>query len=113
MICAYPAGDKSNNLELAIVAYQAALKAYPITAYPKDWAIIQCNLANALRDRVLGSRQENVEQAIATYQLALEVITQEQYPYIWANTQRNFGIAYTYRVQGDRARKHRTGDRLL
>ena len=105
LISAYPAGDKSNNIELAIVAYQAALKAYPITAFPQNWALIQSNLANAYRDRILGSRQENIEEAIATYQLALEVITQEKYAYVWGNIQRNLGIAYTHRIQGDRALK--------
>ena len=99
LISAYPAGDKSNNIELAIVAYRAALKAYSITAFPKDWALIQSNLANVYRDRVLGNRQENIEQAIVTYQLALEVITQEKYPYIWGNTQRNLGIAHSYRMR--------------
>ena len=105
LISAYPAGDKSNNIELAIVAYKAALKVYPITAFPQDWALIQSNLANAYRDRVLGSRQENIEEAIVTYQLALEVITREKYAYVWGNIQRNLGIAYTYRLQGDRALK--------
>ena len=110
LISAYPAGDKSNNIELAIVAYKAALKVYPITAFPQDWALIQSNLANAYRDRVLGSRQENIEEAIATYQLALEVITKEKYAYVWGNIQRNLGIAYTYRLKGDReadVKRHR------
>ncbi|MEL7418935.1 MAG: tetratricopeptide repeat protein, partial [Cyanobacteria bacterium J06555_3] len=102
LVSAYPAGDKANNIELAIVAYQAALKVYPPTTFAKDWATIQSNLGNVYRDRVLGSREQNIEQAIATYQLALEVITQEKYPYIWGNTQRNLGIAslslYTVRI---------------
>ena len=108
LISAYPAGDKSNNMELAIVAYQAAIKVYPPTTFPRDWAIIQSNLGNVYRDRVVGSRQENVEQAIATYQLALEVITPEKYAYVWGNTQRNLGIAYTYREKGDRAKNIET-----
>lgn len=104
LISAYPAGDKSNNIELAIVAYQAALKVYPITAFPHDWALIQSNLANTYRDRILGSRQENIEEAIVSYQLALEVITKEKHGYIWGNIQRNLGIAHTCRMQGDRAK---------
>ncbi|MEN9568166.1 MAG: hypothetical protein RLZZ69_3362 [Cyanobacteriota bacterium] len=104
LISGYPAGDKSNNIELAIVAYQAALKVYLPTMYVTDWAIIQLNLGNVYRDRVLGSRQENIEQAIATYQLALEVITREKYAYIWGNIQRNLGIAYSYRLTGERAK---------
>ncbi|MEM7592950.1 MAG: tetratricopeptide repeat protein [Cyanobacteria bacterium P01_A01_bin.83] len=98
LIGAYPAGDRSNNIELAIVSYKAALKVYQPTTYPKDWAMVQSNLANSYRDRVLGSRHENIEQAIATYSLALEVITREKYPYIWGNTQRNLGIAYGNRI---------------
>ena len=104
LIGGFPAGDKANNLELAIVSYQAALKAYPPSIFPKNWALIQANLGNAFRDRVRGNRRDNIEQAIANYQLALEVITKEKYPYLWANTQRNQGIAYTYRVEGDRAK---------
>lgn len=97
LIFAYPSGDKSNNIELAIVAYQAALKFYQPTTFPKDWAMLQSNLANVFRDRVLGNRQQNIEQAIATYNLALEVITRTKYPYIWGNVQRNLGIAHANR----------------
>ncbi|MGL4881967.1 MAG: tetratricopeptide repeat protein, partial [Waterburya sp.] len=104
LISAYPAGDKANNIELAIVSYQTALKVYHPTIFPQDWALIQSNLANAWRDRFVGNRQENVEQALATYQLALEVITKAKYPYLWANVQRNLGIAYSYRIQGERSK---------
>ena len=102
LIVNYPAGDKANNVELAIVAYEAALQAYKPINFPKDWAMIQSNLGNAYRDRVSGSRRENIERAIATYNLALEVITKEKYPYIWGNIQRNLGIAHTYRIEGDK-----------
>lgn len=108
LISAYPAGDKSNNIELAIVAYQAASKVYQPTTFPKDWAMLQSNLANVYRDRVLGSRRENIEQAIATYNLALEVITREKYPYIWGNTQRNLGIAYGQREPAPQAEDRAT-----
>ncbi|MEL6437931.1 MAG: tetratricopeptide repeat protein [Cyanobacteria bacterium J06621_8] len=97
IISAYPAGDKSNNIELAIVSYQGALKVYQPTKFPREWAMVMSNLANVYRDRILGSRQENIEQAIATYNLALEVITREKAPHVWGNTQRNLGIAYAHR----------------
>jgi hypothetical protein len=100
LISEFNLGNKIKNLELAIVAYQAALKVYNPTTFPKNWAIIKTNLANAWRDRgIYGAteRANNIETAIALYELALEVITQDKYAYAWGNLQRNLGIAYLYR----------------
>ncbi|GAB4524273.1 MAG: hypothetical protein Tsb0014_02630 [Pleurocapsa sp.] len=100
LISEFNSGNKIKNLELAIVAYQAALKIYEPTTFPKNWAIINTNLANAWRDRGISGateRDKSIETAIGLYELALEVITQEKYAYAWGNLQRNLGIAYLYR----------------
>ena len=40
-------GDKAENLEMAIAAYQETLKVYTFEAFPEDWASTQNNLALA------------------------------------------------------------------
>ena len=108
LISEFPAGDKVSNLEIALVGYQAALKVYQPTLFPQDWAVVQSNLANVWRDRLIGNRQENIRRAIALYQLALEVVTADNNPRLWGNIQRNLGIAYSYKLQGDYATAYPT-----
>ncbi|NJR70004.1 MAG: tetratricopeptide repeat protein, partial [Synechococcales cyanobacterium CRU_2_2] len=68
-------GDRAENIELAIAAYQQALTVRTQTAMPIEWAQTTNNLANAYSDRIKGDRAENLEQAIAAYEQALTVMT--------------------------------------
>ncbi|WP_439516865.1 CHAT domain-containing protein [Limnospira sp.] len=99
----FPLGSRANNLEIAIVAYQAALEVYTRTAFPYEWATTQWNLGEAYRNRIRGERGDNIEEAIRCYQAALEVFTRTAFPEYWARTQMNLGSAYLYRIRGERA----------
>jgi tetratricopeptide (TPR) repeat protein len=96
-------GDRTGNLEQAIVHYQQALEVYTRQAFPKQWAMTQNNLGTAFADRLQGDRAGNLEQAIVHYQQALEVYTRQAFPEQWAMTQNNLGNAFADRLQGDRA----------
>ena len=60
-------GEKADNLERAITAYQEALKVYTFDAFPQDWALTQHNLATAYSYRIRGEKADNLERAIAAY----------------------------------------------
>jgi CHAT domain-containing protein/tetratricopeptide (TPR) repeat protein len=100
-----PSGEPTENLELAIAAYQKALEVYTPQAFPKDWARTQYNLGLAYWNRILGERVENLELAIAAWKAALEVYTHEAFPQDWAGAQTLLGIAYQNRsrILGERA----------
>ncbi|MDT9191074.1 MAG: tetratricopeptide repeat protein, partial [Limnospira sp. PMC 894.15] len=101
-ICGFPLGSRANNLEIAIVAYQAALEVRTRTAFPYEWATTQMNLGNAYLYRIRGERADNIESAIRCYQAALEVFTRTAFPEDWARTQNNLGSAYCDRIRGER-----------
>ena len=72
------------RLELAVAAFNEALKERTRERVPLQWAITQNNLGNALR--TLGSREsgtERLEQAVAAYTEALKVYTRERVPLDW------------------------------
>ncbi|MCC5606405.1 tetratricopeptide repeat protein [Nostoc sp. CHAB 5834] len=96
-------GNRAENLEAAIEAYQLALKVFTEELFPEEWATIINNLGTAYNERILGNRAENLEVAINAYRLALKVRTREAFPEKWASTQDNLGSAYDQRIKGDRA----------
>ncbi|MDZ8223586.1 CHAT domain-containing tetratricopeptide repeat protein [Nostoc sp. ChiVER01] len=96
-------GNRAENLEAAIEAYQLALKVFTEESFPEEWATIINNLGTAYNERILGNRAENLEVAINAYRLALKVRTREAFPEKWASTQDNLGSAYDQRIKGDRA----------
>ncbi|WP_335053693.1 tetratricopeptide repeat protein [Nostoc sp.] len=96
-------GNRAENLEAAIEAYQLALKVFIQESFPEEWATIINNLGTAYNERILGNRAENLEVAINAYRLALKVRTREAFPEKWASTQDNLGSAYDQRIKGDRA----------
>ncbi|MCT7955822.1 tetratricopeptide repeat protein [Laspinema palackyanum] len=99
----FPLGSQVNNLEIAIVSYQAVLEFYTRPVYPEYWARTQMNLANTYYKRIKGERSENLEQAIYGYEAALEVLTLRAYPEYWATTQNNLANTYKNRIKGERA----------
>jgi tetratricopeptide (TPR) repeat protein len=86
-------GDRTGNLEQAIVHYQQALEVRTRQAFPEQWAGTQNNLGTAFADRLQGDRAGNLEQAIVHYQQALEVYTRQAFPAQWAKTRYNLGLA--------------------
>ena len=96
-------GDKAENIELAIAAYNLALQIYTPQAFPQHWARTQNNLGGAYYHRIKGDKADNIELAIAAYTLALQVYTPQAFPQYWAMTQNNLGLAYNNRIKGDKA----------
>ncbi|MEA5464043.1 CHAT domain-containing protein, partial [Leptothoe sp. PORK10 BA2] len=96
-------GDRADNLEQAIAAYEQVLEVMTREAMPVEWATAQMNLALAYYSRIRGDRADNLEQAIAAYEQVLEVMTREAMPVEWATAQMNLAIAYSDRIRGDRA----------
>ena len=60
-------GDRAENLEKAIAAYEAVLSIFTKDVFPQDWATPQdwagtvVSLADAYRQRIRGSRADNLE----------------------------------------------------
>ena len=84
-------GDRGENIELAIAAYNLALEEYTRAAFPEQWATTQNNLAIAYKNRIKGDRGENIEQAIISYHHALEIRTPANFPIDCLQTGRNLG----------------------
>ncbi|MTJ39343.1 CHAT domain-containing protein, partial [Dolichospermum sp. UHCC 0406] len=96
-------GDKADNLENAIAAYNEALEVRTRTDFPVDWATTQNNLGTAYNNRIRGDKADNLENAIAAYQQALEVYTRTDFPVENAQTLFNLGILYQQSQQFDLA----------
>ena len=87
-------GDKAENIEAAIAAYEQALLVRTQTDFPMDWAATQNNLGNTYSNRIRGDKAQNIEAAIAAFQQALLVRTLEADPIAHLQTTRNLGNLY-------------------
>lgn len=99
-ILEFPLGNKSNNVEIAIIGYQTVISLYSEQKFPREWAIAQSNISYAYWSRKTGDTKENLEQAIDACKLALKVFTEGKYPLDWARVQNNIGIMCLYRIEG-------------
>jgi CHAT domain-containing protein len=95
-----PQEEQADNLEAAIVHYQAALTVYTREAMPTNWATTQNNLANVYQSRYERSGEERwATLAEEAYQAALTVYTREAMPTNWATTQNNLANVYQRRYE--------------
>jgi tetratricopeptide (TPR) repeat protein len=100
----YHQGDERGDntaASLTIDRYRALARATDHTTAPREWAMTQNNLGNALL--VLGERESEtarLEQAIVAFRAALQVWTRDQRPLDWAMAEMNLGHALW--VLGDR-----------
>ncbi|MCL1472063.1 tetratricopeptide repeat protein [Argonema antarcticum] len=99
----YSLGSIANNIELAIIGYQIALRILTFEKFRQDWAILQTNLAIAYSKRIRGDKADNLEQAIIYYQESLKVLTFELFPHDWAKIISNLANVYSNRIRGDKA----------
>jgi tetratricopeptide (TPR) repeat protein len=97
-----PAGDRADNFQKAIDAYQAALRVTE-KDFPAEWAMTQTNLGNEYLGFRTGDRAASLQRAIDAYQAALRVRTEKDFPAEWAWTQNSLGAAYSDLPTGDRA----------
>ena len=81
-----PQGDRAENIEQAISAYEQSLKVFTRKAMPVEWAQAMNNLAGAYVGRIRGDRAENIEQAIDAYKQSFHVRTREAMPFEWAES---------------------------
>ncbi|MEQ9238510.1 CHAT domain-containing tetratricopeptide repeat protein [Coleofasciculus sp. E2-BRE-01] len=96
-------GQEAENVEKAIVAFNAALEAYPRETFPEKWAMITMNLGKAYSDRIRGERKENQQRSISYYNTAVVVLTREKFSQYWAITQMNLGCIYRSHIRGEKA----------
>jgi tetratricopeptide (TPR) repeat protein len=95
-------GDRSQNWEMAIAAFEDALSVLTRERDPEQWATARMNLGVAYRDRLVGDRSDNLKRAICAIEDSLSVWTRERNPEQWAAARMNLGIAYWECHAGDR-----------
>ena len=89
------AKDKPENCQLAVKAFQEALKVYTPDRFPMDYAMTQNNLGTAYQILAEAKdKPENCQLAIKAFQKALEIRTKEHFPMDYAATQNNLGNSY-------------------
>ena len=96
-------GDRADNLEKAIDAYQRALTVMTRDALPQEWAKTHHNLAFVYRDRIRGDPADNRDKAIDALKGALTVFSRAVHPREWAQVQDGLAGAYVDRIREDRA----------
>ncbi len=97
------AGDRAENIESAILAFNATAEVMTREASPSMWGSIQTSLAKAYWHRIKGVRADNLEHAIAAAEGAISVFSREKEPGDWAGAQQAAGAAFWGRIKGSRA----------
>lgn len=97
------AGDRADNIERAIAAFNATAEVMTREGAPSMWGSVQTSLAKAYWHRIKGTRADNLELAIAAAEGALGVFAREKEPGDWAGAQQALGAAYWGRIKGSRA----------
>lgn len=102
LIQQFPHGDRTINLELAIVAYQVSLKVLAADTVLDDWLHVMNGLGLAYVYRMKGDKKENIETAIEIYTEALKELSPAKDAHSWGQLSMNLGSAYCFRLEGDR-----------
>ena len=110
-LAAYIAESQTNksDLEKAVFHSEQALLVYSATEHPKQWALVQHNLANIYSERICGSKVENLEVAKKHCEQALSIWTYDLNPKDWAMCQTTFGNIYVERLIGGRSENIEVG----
>jgi CHAT domain-containing protein/tetratricopeptide (TPR) repeat protein len=94
-------GSQSENIGLAIRAFDSALSVYEPNSLP--WAEAQFERGQSFFQRTQTDRAESLEYAIRAFQAALSVWKKDKQPNDWVKAQNALGIAFRYRIQGNKA----------
>ncbi len=101
LIFNFPGGNRANNIEITIAAYNIASPFVNRYLEPGIWSVVQINLGIAYHKRIKGDRSFNIEQAIQCYQAVLQICVQQNLTTEYGYAQINLGNAYFDRIQGN------------
>lgn len=98
LICQTLAGWGLMPIQPAISAYQRALRTFDKAAYPKEFAILQNNLATAFMSMPFTDDSGKLREALAVqaFEEGLRVVTLIDHPVEYAMLQNNLGNALQY-----------------
>ncbi|MDB9313358.1 CHAT domain-containing protein [Spirulina sp. CS-785/01] len=94
-------GERFDNLENAIAAFQATLKVFTLEDYPENYSLSYNNLGWAYYNRLKGERIDNIEKAIESYNLGLQGCSENEFIGIWIKLQINLSVAYLKSYKGN------------
>ncbi|GGA23662.1 CHAT domain-containing protein [Okeania sp. KiyG1] len=103
LILEFTKGNRSTNIEIAIVGYEALENIFTREVSSLHWAVFQGDLSIAYNNRFRGDREYNLEKAIAYCQNALQILTPESDLKGWGLVQTNLATYYSDRIKGDRS----------
>jgi tetratricopeptide (TPR) repeat protein len=96
-------GERTQNIERAIAAFNAAAVITTKVSAPSHWGSIQVGLSKAYWHRIEGRRADNLELSIQAAEAALSVFTPDKSAGDWSSAQQALGAAYWARIHGVRA----------
>lgn len=98
LICQTLAGMRVMPIQPAISAYQRSLRTFDKTEYPKEFAILQSNLATAFLSIPFSDETGKMREALAVqaFREALSVVNLVDHPSEYAMLQNNLGNALQY-----------------
>jgi tetratricopeptide (TPR) repeat protein len=96
------AGANAAPITEAISAYQRALRTFDAVAFPKEYAILQNNLATAFLSIPFSDERAKMREALAVqaFQEGLKVVNMIDHPNEYAMLQNNLGNALQYVASG-------------
>jgi len=106
-----PVGDRAENRERAIEAFEDVLSVWTREADPEEWAATHMKFGMAYRERLAGHRSENRQRAIACFENALSVWTRKRHPkeIAAARAPRDSVPGALWRVVGEPSSQRRPG----
>ncbi|MBD2500223.1 CHAT domain-containing protein [Anabaena azotica FACHB-119] len=99
----FPLGNKSDNIEIAIVCCQVGKSVFTSNTYSEIWGLAQTILAYLYWERIEEDRAQNLETCINLCQESLKIRHYLNNLQNWAEVQNILGIAYRDRIRGDKA----------
>ncbi|MEH2142458.1 CHAT domain-containing protein [Nostoc sp.] len=99
----FPLGNKSDNIEIALVCCQVGQTLFTSTTYSEIWGLAQTILAYLYWERIEEDRAQNLETCINLCQETLKIRSYEADPQNWAEVQNILGLAYRDRIRDDKA----------